>query len=146
MVTEREKKVSTLSELNDKIAEDLQDAEVEGDSGSLSKDECMFDLESKIHHIQKLVNFKRSVLKTMRSSVASNAFSNSTSPGINTKQLSVQMSGPRQTQMSGPRQTQMSGPRQTQMSGPRQTQMSGPRQTQMSGPRQTQMSGPRQVV
>ena len=93
VVAELEKKVSTLMELNDKILEDLQDDEIETEIAET--DECMFDLESqsKIHQIQKLVNTKCSVLNTMRLSVASNAFSNSTPSGINTKQHSVQKSG-----------------------------------------------------
>ena len=89
VVAELEKEVSTLSELNDNILEDLQDDEIETEIAET--DECVFDLESqsKIRQIQKLVNTKRSVLNTMRSSVASN----STPSGINTKQHSVQKSG-----------------------------------------------------
>ena len=95
MAAALEKKVSTLTELNDKILEDLPDDEIKTEIADT--DEYMFDLESKIHQIQKLVNSKRSMLSTMRSSVASNVFSNPTPSGINNTQHSVQESGPRQT-------------------------------------------------
>ena len=49
-----DKKVSTLKEMNEKILEDLPDEEIETELAET--DEYMFNLDLKIHQINKLIN------------------------------------------------------------------------------------------
>ena len=57
MAAALEKKVPTLTELNEKILEDLLDEKIETEI--VKTDEYLFSLNLEIHQIKKLVNLRR---------------------------------------------------------------------------------------
>ena len=75
-----EKKVPTLTELNEKILEDVPDEKIKTEI--VKTDEYMFNLILEIHQIQKLVNSRRSIWNVKTSALNHNVSSNSTSSGV----------------------------------------------------------------
>ena len=75
-----DKKVSTLTGLNEKILEDLPDEEIETEIAET--DEYMFNLDLKIHQIKKLINSRLSSLNVNTYVLNHNASSKSTSSTV----------------------------------------------------------------
>ena len=101
MAAALEKNISTLTELNENILEDLSDEEIETEIAET--DEYMFNLDLKNHQIEKLVNSKRSILNVNTYVLSHNVSSNSTSSGVDViTQPPMQKSETRRTQDSQP--------------------------------------------
>ena len=75
-----DKKVSTLTELYEKILEDLPDEEIETEIAET--DEYMFNLDLKNHQIKKLINSRLSSLNVNTYVLNHNASSKSTSSTV----------------------------------------------------------------